>query len=72
MATTTETSKSTKSDPKTKKSATTAPVSAPKSEANHTLADLAAAYLAALEAKGTSIMTRASYEADLKVIGRSS
>ena len=67
MATTTETSKSTKADPNAKKAATSAPVSAEKGEAAHTLADLASAYLAALEAKGTSIMTRASYAADLAV-----
>ncbi len=53
--------------PSGKKAATSAPVSAPKAEGGHTLADLAGAYLAALEARGTSIMTRASYENDLKL-----
>ncbi len=50
-----------------KKDATSGPVSAPKAQDGHTLADLSGAYLAHLEAKGTSIMTRASYEADLNV-----
>ena len=76
MTATTKTIKSSKSDKSSKtttteskamKDATSAPVSAPKGDAAHTLADLATAYLAALETKGTSIMTRASYEADLKV-----
>ena len=62
-----KTSKSTTTDSKAKKDGTTAPVSAPEAEGGHTLADLSAAYLAALEAKGTSIMTRASYQADLGV-----
>jgi hypothetical protein len=63
-ATETKKAKATKSG---KKGATTAPVLAPETEVGHTLADLSAAYLAALEAKGTSIMTRASYQADLGV-----
>ena len=49
------------------KAATSAPVSAPNALDAHTLADLAGAYLANLEAKGASLMTRASYQNDLKL-----
>ena len=64
---TTETSKSTKADSKPKKAATSAPDAAPQTEGDHTLADVVTGYLAHLEAKGTAMMTRASYDADLKV-----
>ncbi len=67
MKATTKTSTPEKTESKPKKEATSAPVSAPKAEEAHTLADLTAAYLAALEDKGTSLMTRASYQNDLKL-----
>ena len=67
MATTTKSSKSEKADPRAKKAATSAHVSAPKAEEAQSLADLSGAYLAALEDKGTSLMTRASYQNDLKL-----
>ncbi len=64
---TTKEAKNRESTQSGKEGATSAPVSAPKAQDGHTLAELSGGYLAHLEAKGTSIMTRASYAADLAV-----
>ncbi len=64
---TTKEAKKAETAPSGKKSAPTAPKSEPPTDQAHTLRDVAEGYMAHLEQRGMSLMSRASYENDLKL-----